>query len=142
MWVKVKVTDSDLKMLETIITEATFFLSRFSFTNIHDSQNNTGRVRLSLQLLSTTSTGFTDILDIRQSIVTETLLLHIVRSLTQTGNLWFLSTNHKLLSYTGSNHWFLQKLEISRPDKWWKSLFSWHLTHNPVYTENQSSYWP
>ena len=35
-------------MLETIITETTsFFLSGFSFMNIHDSQDNRGRERLS-----------------------------------------------------------------------------------------------
>ena len=40
MWAKVKVTYSGLKMLKTVITEVTFFLSGFSFMNIHNSQNN------------------------------------------------------------------------------------------------------
>ena len=34
--------------METIVTEAPFFLSGFSFTNIQDSQDNRGRGRLSL----------------------------------------------------------------------------------------------
>ena len=38
---KGKVTYTGLKMLETIITEA-FFLSGFTFTNIHNSQRTTG----------------------------------------------------------------------------------------------------
>ena len=37
-----------------------FFLFGFYFTNIHDSQYSRGRERLSLYLLSTTSTHFTD----------------------------------------------------------------------------------
>ena len=37
-----------------------FFLSGFSFTNNHDSQDSRGRKRLSLYILSTTSTRFTD----------------------------------------------------------------------------------
>ena len=43
-----KVTYRRLKILETIIIEAVFFLSEFTFTSIHDSQNNWGRGRLSL----------------------------------------------------------------------------------------------
>ena len=37
-----------------------FFLSEISFTNIHDSQDSKGRGRLSLKLLFTISTHFTD----------------------------------------------------------------------------------
>ena len=37
-----------------------FFLSGFSFTNIHDSQDSRWRGRLSPYILSTTSTRFTD----------------------------------------------------------------------------------
>ena len=37
-----------------------FFLSVFSFTNIYDSQDSRGRGRVSIYLLSTTSTHFTD----------------------------------------------------------------------------------
>ena len=51
MWATVNVLYSDLKMLETIITEDRFFffLSGFSFTNVHDSQHdNRGREGLSL----------------------------------------------------------------------------------------------
>ena len=43
MRAKDKVTYNGLKMLETIITEAIFFLSGFTFTNIHDSQDNQGK---------------------------------------------------------------------------------------------------
>ena len=41
-------------------TAASFFLSRFSFTNIHDSRDSRGKGRQFLLLLSTTSTRFTD----------------------------------------------------------------------------------
>ena len=44
---QMEVTYNGLTMSEIIITE-TFFLSGFTFTNIHDSQNNWGRGRLSL----------------------------------------------------------------------------------------------
>ena len=36
-----------------------FFLSGFSFTNIHNSRDSRGRGRVSISLLSTTSTRFT-----------------------------------------------------------------------------------
>ena len=51
MWVKVKVTYSGVKMLDTIIAEANFFSIWFFFTNIHDSQVKRGRGNLSLSLL-------------------------------------------------------------------------------------------
>ena len=62
-----------------------FFLSGFSFTNIHDSQDGRGRGRLFLQLLSITSTC--RYLDISWVITTESSPLHIASSRTRTKNL-------------------------------------------------------
>ena len=39
-----------------------------------------------------------------------------------------------------TDHCFLRKFEILKPDKWQASLFSHHLTLNTTYTENFSSY--
>ena len=93
MWAKVKVTDSGLNMLETIITEAIFFLSGFSFMNIYDSQDTReggGYLFNSSLPLPPVSKH---ILDISQAITTECLALHIASSWTETGNLWFPSTS-------------------------------------------------
>ena len=62
-----------------------FFLSGFSFTNIHDSQDGRGRGRLFLQLLSITSTC--RYLDISWVITAESSPLHIASSRTRTRNL-------------------------------------------------------
>ena len=40
--------ESSLPHIWLLLTTCSFFLSRFSFTNIHDSQGNRGRGRLSL----------------------------------------------------------------------------------------------
>ena len=45
---KVKKTCSGLKMLEALITDV-FLLSGFSFTNIHDSQDNQVAISLTLR---------------------------------------------------------------------------------------------
>ena len=54
-----------------------FFLSGFSFTNIHDSRDSRGRGHL----------------DISRVITAESSPLHIAGSRTRTGNLWFPSAN-------------------------------------------------
>ena len=69
------------------------------FTNIHNSQDSWGRGRVSLKLLSTTSTCFKDTLDISWEIIVESLPLHISSSQTQAGKLWFLSTSSWPWSY-------------------------------------------
>ena len=48
------------KLVVSYILQQFFFLSEFSFTNIHDSKGSRGRERLFLSVFSTTSTGFTD----------------------------------------------------------------------------------
>ena len=47
-----------MKYLALQIAKIVFFLSGFSFTNIHDTQDSRRRERLSLSLLSNTSTRF------------------------------------------------------------------------------------
>ena len=47
-------------LLHKVCIHTIFFLSVFSFTKIHDSQDSRGRGILSLKLLSITSTRFTD----------------------------------------------------------------------------------
>ena len=49
-----------LSVFDHFVKSALFFLSGFSLTNIHDSQGSRGRRRVSIWLLFTTSTRFTD----------------------------------------------------------------------------------
>ena len=51
------------------------------------------------QLLTTTSTRFTDTLHISRAITAESSSLHIASSRTPAGNLWFPSASCFLLSY-------------------------------------------
>ena len=73
-----------------------FFLTGFSFTNIHDLQDSWGRRRVTppynFHLLHRR-------LDISWAITAESSSLHIARNRTRTGNLWFLSASRELLSY-------------------------------------------
>ena len=48
------------KLVVSYVLQQFFFLSEFSFTNIHDSKGSRGRERLFLSVFSTSSTGFTD----------------------------------------------------------------------------------
>ena len=71
-----------------------FFLSRFfSFTNIHDSQDSRERGRVSIQLLFTTSTRFTDTETLAGWLLqsAESSPLHRARSRTRNRNLRFSS---------------------------------------------------
>ena len=77
-------------MLETIITEAILFLSGFSFTDIHDSQDNRGRESLSLSLTALYHFHLLHRhLDISQAITAESSPIHIASSRTWTRNLFF-----------------------------------------------------
>ena len=78
-----------LKMLKTIIMKLSFFLSGFSFTSIHNSQEKKNRMEaISLTPLN----HFHPLhkhLDISQVITVEISPLHIARDQNQTGNLSF-----------------------------------------------------
>ena len=62
-----------------------FLASGFSFTNIHDSQDNKGRGRIFLNHFHPLHRH----LDISRAITAESSLLHIARGKTQTRNPWF-----------------------------------------------------
>ena len=72
-----------------------FFLAGFSFTNIHDSKDSKGRARLSLKLLTTTSTRF-----INTQILAGRLLqrAQLFRQLQQDPNLKPLVSERKSLT--------------------------------------------
>ena len=78
------------------LCNASFFLTGLSITNIHDLQDSWGRRRVTppyhFHLLDRH-------LDISWTITAESSPLHIARSRTRTGNLWFLSASRKQLSY-------------------------------------------
>ena len=107
--VRKKVTEqySGLQVLETIITEAIFFLSGSSFTGIHDSQDNRGGESLSLSLTPLYHFHLLHRhLDISQAITAENSPMHIASRRTWTRNLFFPSANCYPQSYVGSNYWF------------------------------------
>ena len=64
-----------------------FFLSGFSFTNIHNSLDGRGRGRVSLYHIYSLHRH----LDISRTIAADSSPLHIASSWTQIGHLWFLS---------------------------------------------------
>ena len=66
-----------------------FFLSGFSFTNNHDSQESRGRGRLISVIPFYHFHPLHRHLDISQAITADSSPLHIVSSRSQTGNLWF-----------------------------------------------------
>ena len=87
---KVKEQYSGLKVLVTIITETIFFLSGFSFTDIHHSQDNRGRGSLSLSLTALYHFHLLHRhIDISQAITAESSPMHIASSRTWTRNLCF-----------------------------------------------------
>ena len=64
MWQSIKTLfthHSESQSLDSVKQNSLFFLSRFSFTNIYDSRDSRVRGRLSLYILSATSTSFIDI---------------------------------------------------------------------------------
>ena len=69
------------------------FLSRFSITNIHDSEDSRWKGRLSLWLFSTTFTPLHRHLNISRVINAQSSLLHIASSPTWTWNLPFSSAS-------------------------------------------------
>ena len=91
-----------------------FFSIYFFFTDIHDSHDNKEEV------MSTTALYHYHLLHRHLNI------MHLASILTQTRNFF---SECKLLTTTlcGKNYRFLQKLEILRIDKWWKSFFSYHI---------------
>ena len=88
-----------MSVLRCCKAEFALFLSRFSFTNIYDSRDSRGSGRLSLYILSATSTRFTD-LDITRVISAERSPPCKAGSRTRTGNLWFPKAIHEPLNYT------------------------------------------
>ena len=67
--------------------------SEFSFTTIHESQDCWERGRAFLQLLTTTSTRFTDIQTLAGGLLQTAHLCTEASSRTQIGNLWFQSAS-------------------------------------------------
>ena len=70
----------DTLFLRRTLATIIFFLSGFSVTNIHDSQDSRERGKVSLSLISTTSNPLHRHLDISRAITAESSPLHIASS--------------------------------------------------------------
>ena len=71
-----------------------FFLSEFSFTNIHDLQGSRGRGEAISLIPLYHFHPLQRHLDISRAITAESSTLYIACSRTRTGNLWFPSASH------------------------------------------------